>query len=265
MDKRGCGLVRRCDFYEASTAHVTLEMRRTITRGDLHQRFRFDASEMTIQELVGLVWPNASGSDRKQMDHWAKLRDASAVLLDTSFKATREDLKRIFDLLDVDGSETLSISELVRARILTKSESKNLLESWYYAFNRVDECSSESGSEHSPKTMGTESGKKPSLSLSFDEFCRMTQQHLAEKYVQKDEGNRWDVHARSAFRVSKVATAMLQTDRDNFESSLKKPLSPEKPQKVPLKSVAVGIKTALSAFASKDLDENAAGRVVMAN
>lgn len=248
MDQRGCGLVRRSDFYEATTEHVTLEMRRTITRGDLHQRFRFNAAEMTLQELVGLVWPNANERDQKQMSQWAKLRDASSVLLDSSFKGTRADLKRIFDLLDEDGSETLSIGELVRARILTKCESKNLLDKWYRAFKREsDDSCSESGSE---------SGKKEVLSLSFNEFCVMTQKHLCEKYAQKDDSKSWDVHCRSAFKTSKATAASLLAARENFESSLNQGLSRDSPEKVSLKTAAY------ATIACKELEENAG--IVMA-
>lgn len=210
MDKRGCGSVRRCDFYEASTAHVTLDMRRTINAANLHQRFRSNAAEMNLQELIQLVWPSATDRDKKQMNNWAKLRDASTILKDSTFQGTRQDLKQIFDLLDIEGNDMLSMSELVRARILTKAESQNLLRQWYEAFNKMpDDCSSDSGSEN---------GKTESFSLSFNEFCQMTQKHLCEKYVRKENGNiLWAKPCRLAFETSRSAVAKLIAARDSHE------------------------------------------------
>jgi hypothetical protein len=166
------------------------------------------------------------------MNHWSKLRDASKILLDSSFQGTRQDLKRIFDLLDVDGSESLSMSELLRARILTKGESQNLLEQWYRAFNK-------SGDESA-----NEGGKRERLSLSFNEFCLMTQKHLCEKYAQKDdESTSWDVHCRSAFHASKATMAMLSAAREGRELPADK-AGPSETQKVSMKTAGAGIKAA---------------------
>lgn len=208
MDKRGSGLVRRSDFYEASTEHVTLEMRRTITRGDLHQRFRSNAADMTLQELLQRVWPNSTADDQKKMNDWAKLRDASLILKNSSFQGSRQDLKKIFDLLDADGSQTLSISELVRARIITKAESQNLLQQWFHAFtNTEDESNNES------RTKGV---RKESRGLNFNDFCKMTQKHLCEKYVQKDV-EAWQDHCRKSFATSRAATQTLIANREGRE------------------------------------------------
>jgi Ca2+-binding EF-hand superfamily protein len=235
MDKRKCGSVRRCDFFEATTEHVTLDMRRTLTRGDLHERFRSSAAEMTLEELCQRIWPTATDADQKLMKNWVKLRDASSVLSAENFQGTRQDLKRIFDLLDVDGSQTLSMSELTRARILTKAESQKLMKNWYDAFTAND---------------SSESGKKEGLNLTFNEFCVMTQKHLAEKYAHKDDENdNWEKHCRSAFRVSKAATVMLSAAREGAsresQSQGTEP-SDEKtvPRKVHFKTAGLGIKVA---------------------
>lgn len=200
MDKRGCGSVRRCDFYEASTEHVTLEMRRTMTRGDLHERFRSSAADMTFMELLERIWPLATDADKKMMRQWAKLYDASLFLSSDSFQGTHHDLKQIFDLLDLDGSQTLSMSELVRARILTKDEAQQLLKDWHKEFSK-NESSSDSQRG---------SGQKLSLSLGFSDFCILVQKPLTEKYAQKQEeglpNDSWDIHCRFAFQASKRKT-----------------------------------------------------------
>lgn len=223
MDKRGCGSVRRSDFYEASTEHITFDMCRTISRANLHQRYRSSAAEMTLKELVDLVWPNVSDADRIQMSNWAKLRNAWSILTDSAFQGNREELKKIFDLLNSEGDDMLSISDLVRARILTKVESQNLLAQWYKAFNKApDDCGSDSGSE---------TGSTENLCLSFNEFCQMTQKHLCDKYVQKDEEDTsWEKPCRSAFLISKVAIAKLLDTQQGFESSTGKEASPRKTQ-----------------------------------
>lgn len=216
MDKRGCGSVRRCDFYEASTEHLTLEMQRTIQKADLHRRFRSNAAELTLQELLGRLWPNATESDQKKMTDWTKLREASTILLDPSFQGTRQDLKRIFDLLDADGSQTLSMGELVRARIITKGESQNLLEKWYSAFSEID----------ARQEARSKFGKQQSVGLNFNEFCRMTQKHLCEKYVQKD--TTWEDQCRSAYKVSRSATMSMIASREGRELPMENQASPQK-------------------------------------
>merc|ERR1712118_228107 len=113
---------------------------------------------------------------------------------------------------------------------------KNLLKRWYEAFSTTCLTSSQdSGSES-----GSESGRKENMSLSFNEFCLMTQKHLCEKYVHKDDGQKWENHARSAFKASKAASAMLHAARDNFETQG----SPTSPQKVDLRTAGVAIKNA---------------------
>lgn len=204
MDQRECGSVRRSDFYEASTEHVTLDMRRTITKGDLHERFRSSAAELTLAELLARLWPTATEKDRIMMNHWARLRDASSVVSKGNFQGTSEDLRKIFDLLDVDGSQTLSMGELLRARILTKGESRKLLEDWHKAFS----LQHDSNSGHDKET----------LNLSFNEFCCLTQKHLAEKYSRKeDEVPSWKRYCRSAFHTSKAATIMLNAAKDGHD------------------------------------------------
>lgn len=199
MDKRGRGSVRRCDFYDATTEHVTLEMTRLIARSDLHERFRTSAAEMTFMELFNRIWPAATDADRKMVTEWTKLYDACAYLSTASFQGTHHDLKQIFNLLDLDGSQTLSMSEMVRARILTKDEARNLLKSWNKQFD--EGCDSHSAH-----------GKRLGLSLGFSDFCLLMQKPLTDKYGQKEEGNNpadsWDLHCRSAFQASKKKVSL---------------------------------------------------------
>lgn len=201
MDKRGCKSVQRCDFYEATTEHVTLEMRRTITRGDLHARFRTSSKELSFEELLDRIWPSATDADKKMMNQWTNLHDASSYLSTDSFQGTHRDLKQIFDLLDMDGSQTLSMSEMVRARILTKDEARDLLKNWNKEFG--------GGSDDLETHLANrkKSGFNTDKSLSFSDFCLLMQKPLTDKYAQKGEEDSakdtWDVHCRQAFAASK--------------------------------------------------------------
>lgn len=216
MDKRGCGSVRRCDFFETISEQVTLDMRRTMTRGDLHERFTSSATEMTLSELLKRIWPNATDDDRKMMKQWATLYDAFSILSSDSFQGTHRDLKQLFDLLDLDGSQTLSMSELVRARILTKDEAHQLLKNWHEKMGSV-----------SPQ------GQRLTLSLSFSDFCILVQQPLTEKYGQQKKeslpDDSWDVQKdfRSAFQASKkksVQAVSRVSTRIKAVNALSKPL-----------------------------------------
>lgn len=188
------------------------------------------------------------------MTNWAKLRDASMILKSSAFEGSRQDLKRIFDLLDVDGSETLSLKELVRARILTKGEANTLLDGWYHAFNA--------------NQSGCESGKREGPSLTFNEFCRMTQKHLHDKYAQKDTHTHWEQGCRSHFRASRARTAMIVAEREGKEllpniarSNSDSPTSPA----LGLKAVSAGVKAARAfGFAGACRDHQEDAGIVMA-
>eukprot|EP00746_Dinoflagellata_sp_MGD_P125179 gnl/MRDRNA2_/MRDRNA2_59894_c0_seq1.p1 gnl/MRDRNA2_/MRDRNA2_59894_c0~~gnl/MRDRNA2_/MRDRNA2_59894_c0_seq1.p1 ORF type:complete len:344 (+),score=55.56 gnl/MRDRNA2_/MRDRNA2_59894_c0_seq1:96-1127(+) len=177
MDKQGLGSVRRCDFWEAFTDHVTKDMQCTIARAKLQQRFRATAADLTFEELIERMWPAATESDHKMMNHWARLRDASMIISSPSFRGSRQNMKQVFDLLDAEGSEMLSLSELVRARILTKEELKKLLQDFHEMFG----------------------GRKDIQALSFSEFKVITQKHFLEKHAQDS----WADPCRSAFKDSK--------------------------------------------------------------
>lgn len=149
-----------------------------MTKAKLKQRFRASAVEMTFGELIERMWPAATDSDRKMMNHWARLRDASLIISSPSFRATRLNMKQIFDLLDTDGSEMLSLSELVRARILTKDEAKQLLQDFHKMFGET----------------------RDSRNLSFSEFKALTRKHFLEKFAQ----DVWEEPCRTAFQDSKT-------------------------------------------------------------
>jgi len=175
------------------------------------------------------------------MTNWAKLREASLILKSSEFQGSRHDLKRIFDLLDVDGSETLSLKELVRARILTKGEAQSLLNRWYQAFNE-------------------KSGKRESPGLTFNEFCLMTQKHLYDKYAQKDtQSPSWEEGCRANFRASRAKTATIVAAREGREHSPNNDASPT----VGLKTLGAGVRAARAfGFSRHDSKEDAG--IVMA-
>lgn len=105
----------------------TVDQIRTVRRADLQQRFRGSAADVTLEELLQLTWPKATEEDFGKMRRWVQLMEAQRVLREPNFRGETSDLRRIFDLLDVNGDGDLSLKEVLRANILTKSEVVQLL------------------------------------------------------------------------------------------------------------------------------------------
>lgn len=192
MDRRRVGAVSRADFYQAISDHPTLEMRRMMNRAGLLERFRNSSAELLLQEFVRLIWPAAGDSDVEQVKQWARLREAATVLKEPTFSGQREDLRRIFNILDEDGSGNLSEAEILRSRILTKEEADTLLRN----------------------AAGTKQ------TMRFNEFCKWTQPHFAEKYKKEDvkspavREEEWKKNVRRSYGKSRT-NMLLESAEDS--------------------------------------------------
>jgi hypothetical protein len=195
MDKRNCGSIARSEFYEAITAHPTLEMRRVMKRCGLHDRFRRSNVDVSLEEFIRLIWPYASGHDMETMRHWSCLREAHSVLKEPTFVGEHADLRHIFDLLDIDGSRTISVNELLRSRILSKKDVSTLV----HTINVTEK------------------------SLSFKAFCEVFIEVWKPDAHFKDVGGPqldWKRPVRGAFRNSKLAVLTERADRDGETTTL---------------------------------------------
>jgi hypothetical protein len=157
MDKRNRKRISRRDFLEALADETTHAKARTLRRSGLHQRFRESAADVTLEELLKLVWPKASSEDLLKMKRWVELREAQGVLRDHQFRGDNSDLRKIFDLLDENGDGSLSVRELQRSAILTKEEICDL--------------------------MGTD---RMDAKLNFQDFVCFAQPHLKKMYVSPE-------------------------------------------------------------------------------
>lgn len=127
MDKRHRKRISRRDFLEALSDETTSAKARTLRRSGLHQRFRESASDVTLEELLKLVWPKATEEDMAKMLRWVQLREAQSVLREGGFRGDNGDLRKIFDLLDENQDGILSVRELQRSAILNKEEICDLM------------------------------------------------------------------------------------------------------------------------------------------
>lgn len=133
---------------------------RVLRKARLDERFRHSAEDITLEEFLQLVFPGCSRGDVQKMMHWARLKDAQAVLRDPKFRAEVPQLRQIFDILDENGDENLSMTELERAGILTKSEIAALL-----------------------RGSNRDSVK---FNCNFQEFLAVVQTHLKDTYVSTE-------------------------------------------------------------------------------
>lgn len=156
MDRRKTQKVSRQDFFETMKgAEITVDQMRTVRRSCLIQRFRETASEMSLEELLYLIWPKTTQDDLTKMKRWTQMREAQTILRDQNFRGDHADLKRIYNFLDENGDGNLSVRELIRANILKREEIFEIM-----------------GSDSMETTM------------TFPEFCNSVQPHFKQHYVK---------------------------------------------------------------------------------
>lgn len=157
MDKKNRKRISRRDFLEALADETTHAKARILRRSGLNERFRQSAADVTLEELLKLVWPKAADEDMVKLLRWAQLREAQSVLREQQFRGDNKDLQKIFELLDENSDGNLSVGELQRAAILTKEEIKDL--------------------------MGTAC---MDATLNFQDFVGFIQPHFQKKYVSPE-------------------------------------------------------------------------------
>lgn len=151
--------ITRKDFFNRDNPkHPTLLELRVLQKAGLDERFRHSEKAVSLEEFLQLMWPECSENDVKVMVHWARLSDAQAVLKDPKFRGEVPELREIFDLLDEDCDGNLSMGELDRAGILSKTEIAAL--------------------------MRNRESAKPQC--NFDEFLAVTQAHFKDVFISSE-------------------------------------------------------------------------------
>jgi hypothetical protein len=121
--------VERNSFCKGLKGCVTLKQLSVVKRARLQERFRESAQDMTLEEFLRMHWPKTTEDDMKFLIRWCHLREAQIVFdgcFDGNEAGEESVLRTIFDLLDVNGDERLSVEELLEAGILTSEQATKL-------------------------------------------------------------------------------------------------------------------------------------------
>jgi hypothetical protein len=177
MDLKEEDAVHRTDFVWALRAFgARVDFQRVIRKARLTVYFRDTAQSLFLEEYIARVFPCITAEDVDCMGRWVTLRKAWHLIHNKTFRAGREDLQRIFNLLLLTGEKQLPISSLLRAHIFTETELRSALRAARYE-----------GS-----------------SVSFDDFVLHFQPLLLEKYGNPDPSTpEWIAGARDSFRFSR--------------------------------------------------------------
>jgi hypothetical protein len=95
MDKRGVRQISRHDYLQTMSNYPTLDKLKVLKRSGLEGRFRMNAKEVSLEEFLWLMWPQATDEDMETMLHWAKLRDAQELVRAGNFVGEIDDLRQV--------------------------------------------------------------------------------------------------------------------------------------------------------------------------
>lgn len=159
MDIRGVDAVQRVDWVWALGALGTgVEFSRTMRKANLSAYFHATAKDLYLEEFIQRMFPCLTPADSLSMWRWVNFRKAWHILRYPDFRASAEDLQKIFGHLTVVGEAQVPVSALVRSHILTDTELRGVL------FENRQDCSS----------------------VNFEEFLALFQTVFTEKYAKPD-------------------------------------------------------------------------------
>lgn len=193
MDKRGENKISRHDYLETMSNYPTLDKLKVLKRSALEGRFRENAKDVSLEEFLLRIWPQATEEDMKKMLHWAKMRDAQELVRAGNYTGKKEKLQQIFDLLDKDHNHLLDGNEL--KSILKKSEIEQMINETAChraQFTAADRMATEKGkgglrsefkrllnrgrtSSSAAVEQLIENENSLKNKLTFDEFCHLLQ------------------------------------------------------------------------------------------
>lgn len=106
---------------------VTLKQMEVVRRARLAERFRESAHDVTLEEFVRMYFPKPAEKSMSILIRWCHLREAQSVLHNIESSDIYA-LRTIFDLLDANGDQKVSVEELQHAEILTSYEVADLFD-----------------------------------------------------------------------------------------------------------------------------------------
>jgi len=115
--------VSRVDFVWSLSAHgASVDFQRVVRRAGLSAYFKATARNITFEEFMHRIFPNATGMDVLKMQRWTCLRKARNVFTNSEFAASPEEFRQVFSLLEEGCSGIISAYDLLRAQILCRVE-----------------------------------------------------------------------------------------------------------------------------------------------
>lgn len=125
FDTERTGYVTRKGYIQRLGDPPSVERVRVLRRANLSRRFRDNASPVSLDEMLHLVWPSASTEDQVTMRRWAELRDIFHMFHNSDFQGSDEDMLRAFDLLAAGGDYVIA-ADLVQAGVLGLEDASSL-------------------------------------------------------------------------------------------------------------------------------------------
>lgn len=125
LDKRRQFSVSRRGFFEALRVCTSLKELEVIRKSRLRDRFRESARDLSLDEFLRAMWPLAADKDIPTMIRWCQLREAQSVFC-VVLPNDEGGLRMVFNILDLNGDDKVSVEELQRAGILTPEQIRHL-------------------------------------------------------------------------------------------------------------------------------------------
>jgi len=137
FDRDRTGFVTRKEYIQRLGDAPSVERVRVLRRANLSQRFRGDASPVSLTEMLRLCWPSATAEDHVTMRRWVELRDAYHMFINPNFRGSDLDMRRSFELLGT-GGDCVVASQLVRALVLGSDDACSLARTQRLRRHQID-------------------------------------------------------------------------------------------------------------------------------
>ncbi|KAF4677434.1 hypothetical protein FOL47_001646 [Perkinsus chesapeaki] len=109
-----CRHNEECDDVTCPFSHtdMSLDDLRMLRRSGLDSRFCTTSLPLSLHDYFKLIWPRATPDDLDIMVRWSELREARNALQATRYRVSVADIKRAFELMDIDEDGTISEDQI---------------------------------------------------------------------------------------------------------------------------------------------------------
>jgi len=124
MDRRNFGSISRADYtWALSGLGTSLEFQRVAGRARLAAYFKATAQDLSLEDCIRRMYPMATDQDMGRMKQWANLRKAHNLIFKGSGELSISDrISQAFCHLDAEGSSQVPVTQLIRARLLSRKD-----------------------------------------------------------------------------------------------------------------------------------------------